>query len=63
MRRRERVFLDFELMIIRRREDGHHCGFSIFYIIKHSDGRQDAFSFCTSTLTADRMLPHYAQVL
>ena len=52
----KKVFLDLGLEFILCREDGHYCGFSIFYVFKHSDGRQDASSFCACTLTGDRVL-------
>ena len=34
----------------------YNCGFFIFYVIKHSDGRQSTLSDCENTLTADTML-------
>ena len=52
----EKVFLDLGLKFILCREDGHHYGLSIFYVFKHSVGRQDASSFCACTLTGDRVL-------
>ena len=45
MRQWKKVFLDLGLEFILCRENGYHHGFSIFYIFKHSDGRQDA-CFC-----------------
>ena len=50
------MFPDLGLMTILCRKDGHHYGLLIIYIFKHSDGRQDASSFCACTLTADRVL-------
>ena len=52
----KKVFLDLGLEFILCREDGHHYGLSIFYVFKHSVGRQDASSICACTLTADRVL-------
>ena len=56
MRQWKKVFLDLGLEFILCREDSHYYGFSIFHIIKHSDGRQNASSFCASIVTADRVL-------
>ena len=43
-------------MIIMRRKDGDLSKLSIFNVIKHFDGRQDASAIGLSTLTADTML-------
>ena len=56
MRRWKKVFLDLGLKIIPCREDGHHYGFSIFYIFKYSVDRQDACAIGENIMTADRVL-------
>ena len=40
----ENAFRYLELVNILHRKDGNHYIFSIFYVLKHSDGRQDACS-------------------